>query len=84
MDPRDQVLEVGHPAYRVYFWASPSESDEWELSDCDVDDALDWTQANRRGRRFSLWLVAQRERGVELFRLKGEDPSAPIEDSSRC
>ena len=77
IDPRDQTSEVDDPAYRAYFWDSPSACDEWELSEADIDEVLDWVRANSRGRPHSLWVVVPTTHpGVQLVRLRGIDPTA--------
>jgi hypothetical protein len=40
VDPRDQTWELGHPAYRVYFHDQHGSSDEYEVSDADLAEAL--------------------------------------------
>jgi hypothetical protein len=76
IDPRDQTREVDGPAYRVYFWDSPGSCDEWELTEADLDEVLEWVQANGRRRPHSLWVVVRGEQDVELVRLRGIDPTA--------
>lgn len=83
VDPTDQVSETDAPAYRVYFWPSPSESEEWELSGTDVDEVLDWVRLHGQGRPHSLWVsvpsTSGDAQGVHLIRLRGIDPPAPAE-----
>lgn len=74
IDPRDQTGEVDDPAYRAYFWDSPGACDEWELTEADLDEVLDWVRANSRGRPHSLWVVVRHGHEVELVRLRGIDP----------
>jgi hypothetical protein len=76
IDPRDQTREVDGPAYRVYFWDSPGSCDECELTEADLDEVLEWVQANGRRRPHSLWVVVRGEQDVELVRLRGIDPTA--------
>ena len=76
IDPRDQTSEVGDPAYRVCFWDSPGSCDEWELTEADIDEVLEWVRANGRGRPHSLWVVVRGEQDVQLVRLRGIDPAA--------
>lgn len=76
VDPRDQTSEEDAPRYRVHFWGETSASDEWELTETDLDEVLDWIRANADGRRHSLWAVLERGDRVELVRLRGIDPPA--------
>ncbi len=83
IDPRDQRWESDRPAYRVYFWRSLGpgelsgwESDEWELTETDVDEVLAWADAHAGGRTMSLWVVHRDADGVGLIRLAGLDPTA--------
>lgn len=80
VDPRDQTLEVSAPCYRVYFWAVASTSDEWELTEADLDEVLVWIGQNANGRTHSLWIVLHRDDEVELVRLRGIDPPAPADN----
>jgi len=83
VDPRDQVSEVDDPAYRVYFWPSPTACEEWELREADLDEVLEWVAADGAGRPHSLWVsipdVSDVRSGVRLIRLRGVDPPAPPE-----
>lgn len=74
VDPRDQVWEVDHPAYRVVFWQGAT-ADEWDLTGCDVDDAVRWARASADGRPFVLHAVVPAPDGVGLVRLLGTDPT---------
>ena len=76
IDPRDQTSEVDDPAYRAYFWNSPSACDEWELTEADIDEVLDWVRANSNGRPHSLWAVVRSDDDVQLVRLRGIDRTA--------
>ena len=83
IDPRDQRWQVDHTKYRVYFWQRLGEaddsgwmSDEWELEGADVAQALDWANAQSRGRQFVLYASIAEEDGVGLITLQGVDPTA--------
>jgi hypothetical protein len=76
IDPRDQTSEVDDPAYRAHFWDNPGSCDEWELTEADIDEVLDWVRANSKGRPHSLWAVVRSDRDVQLIRLRGIDPTA--------
>ena len=73
--PRDQTSEVDDPAYRVTFWAGQA-SDQWELSEADLDEVLAWINQTAEGRTHSLWVVRHEDSGLELIRLRGIDPPA--------
>lgn len=75
VDPRDQTWEVHEPRYRVCFWDVDASSDEWELTGCDVEEALQWAQDSAGGRRFTLYAVAVDAKDVGLLRLLGVDPT---------
>ena len=77
VDPRDQNWESDSPAYRVYFWQDMA-SDEWELSEADIDEVLAWADAHADGRTMTVWVVHRDSEGVGLIRLAGiEPPAAP-------
>jgi hypothetical protein len=81
VDPRDQQWEVDAPAYRVYFWAPWSKgwrSDEFEVTDADIDDVLEWA-TSRPGDHvsFTVYACHQNEGRLGLIRLLGRDPTAP-------
>ncbi|WP_166878846.1 MULTISPECIES: hypothetical protein [unclassified Salinibacterium] len=78
IDPRDQTTEVVDPAYRVFFWTG-MECEAWELSEADLDEVLSWIAANSAGRMHSLWAVTRSLGEVELVRLRGFDPTAPVD-----
>jgi hypothetical protein len=74
VDPRDQAWEVHDPKYRVYIWDVQGRSVEWELSSCDVQEALQWAQDSAKGRTFTLYAAAVGSDGLALIRLLGADP----------
>ena len=78
VDPRDQMWEVDKPEYRAYFWdVDAGSSDEWELTGCDVQEALQWARDSAGGRTFTLYaVVAVSPEGLGLIRLLGVDPFA--------
>jgi hypothetical protein len=73
VDPRDQSCEVYDPMYRVHFWDVEGRSDEWELSGCDVQEALQWAHDSAQGRIVTLY-AAVGSQGLGLIRLLGADP----------
>lgn len=75
VSPMDQAWEADRPAYRVYFFDALNASDEWELTGCDVGDALKWISDEANGRGHVLYAVAVTADGVGLVRLAGSDPN---------
>ena len=74
IDPRDQTSQVDDPRYRVYFWAAGGGAkEEWQLSDADLDEVLEWIPSQSQGRTHSLWAVTRTATGVCLIRLRGID-----------
>lgn len=83
-DPRDQTSQVDDPTYQVYFWAEgASAKEEWELSETDLDEVLDWISSRANGRSHSLWAVTRSAGGTCLVRLRGIDLDAD-RDSWPC
>lgn len=82
IDPRDQTSEVDDPAYRAYFWDTTASCQEWELTEADIDEVLDWLRDNSKGRPHSLWAVVRSDQDVQLIRLRGFDPTAAPETRS--
>jgi hypothetical protein len=80
VDPRDESWEGGHPVFRVYFWKrleqGSFESEEFELLECEVTEALRWAEATRGDRTFTLYVRRDDAGGVGLLRLAGTDPTA--------
>ena len=82
VDPRDTRWEVDRPTYRVYFWsrretpdgAPAPASDEWEVSEADVDEVLTWARSAARGRSFVVYACASDSEGLGLVRLLGSAP----------
>jgi hypothetical protein len=71
------MWEVDEPKYRAYFWdVDAGSSDEWELTGCDVQEALQWARDSAGGRTFTLYAVAVSPEGLGLIRLLGVDPFA--------
>ena len=92
IDPRDQTAQDDEPTYRVYFWDDRDgnlANDEWDIRGADVDEVLEWAEANARGRSPSVWAVTRPGLGdVVLIRLRGidldrSDPSTWPEHASR-
>jgi hypothetical protein len=74
IDPRGQTLQVDDPTYRVYFWAEGGATkQEWELSNADLDEVLEWIPSHSQGRSHSLWAVMRSPGEVCLIRLQGID-----------
>lgn len=86
VDPRDVSQELDNPGYRIYFHVGGGDglswaSDEYEISGADVDEVLDWANAELTRRRGNLVLYAatpgtESQPGLRLVRLLGEDPNA--------
>lgn len=77
IDPRDANLDDDVPTYRVYFWADDaSGKEEWELSETDLDDVLQWIHQHGNGRSHSLWAVTRNLGDVTLVQLRGIDLDA--------
>ncbi len=65
VDPGNNNAGADRPSYRVYFCTSPLVSEEWELSDCDLENVLSWIAGWRVDRGYSVWEVLGRAAGVE-------------------
>jgi hypothetical protein len=71
VDPRDQIVEVDDPHYRVLFRHRDS-VDEFEISGADVVEVLAWAQDRAAARTFSLWVcIPAVDDEVLLIRLAG-------------
>lgn len=53
--PTGSNQRVDDPTYRVYVWDGPWSGKEWEITQADIDEVLEWIRANGRGRPHSLW-----------------------------
>ena len=78
VDPRDARWEVDAPAYRVYFWEPASgssgpgwASEEWEISDTDVREILDWASRDTKHRKYTLYACCACNGELGLIRLLG-------------
>ena len=64
----------------MYFWKQLGgggfQSDEFELSDVDVKEALAWAEQERDGRTFTMYLRRDDANGRGLVLLAGTDPTA--------
>lgn len=77
IDPRDQTSQVDDPTFRIYFWADGGGAkEEWELSEADLDEVLDWISSRAEDRSHSLWAVTRTGEEVCLIRLRGIDLDA--------
>jgi hypothetical protein len=80
VDPRDQTWANNRPVFRVYFWSEVGlgarSSDEFEVRDADVVEVLQWAEAERRERTFTLYLRHDDAAGPGLVLLAGTDPTA--------
>ena len=61
-------------SYRVYFYDNVGASDEYEVSDADVIEVLDWAEAQRAERRYALYACVPHG-ALGLVRLFGADPN---------
>ncbi|MDD0857313.1 hypothetical protein NHF46_04945 [Arthrobacter alpinus] len=71
--------------YRVRLWVpAPANSgpwyvDDWELTECDLDDVLKWAEERTAGNPFEIFVRAG---SPDFYRLRGqpadEDPEEPI------
>ncbi|WP_030677377.1 hypothetical protein, partial [Streptomyces sp. NRRL B-1347] len=81
VDPRDTTWEHDDATYRVYFWdRSAQASDEYEVTDADVEDVLTWarTKAEETGSAYTLYVSVTDQGKPGLIRLSGAqgDPFA--------
>ncbi len=75
VDPRDSTWELDHPRYRVYFWTTAGDADEYEVTGAhDVHEVVAWAQAQRGSRVFTLYACVP-QAGLGLIRLAGHDPT---------
>lgn len=81
IDPRDTEAEVTAPSYRVCFWErrtthpdSGFAADEYGITGAeDVNEVLDWAEANRGSNRtFTAYVVVDKT----VVLLCGSDPTA--------
>ena len=73
VDPRDMRWESRSPAYRVYF-CTDGGTDEYEVTEADVPEILDWAQAKatETGQNYVLYLRFEDPAdGPGLIRLAG-------------
>lgn len=89
VDPRSTTWELDNPVFWVTFFRRgpapadvPSESvgyesEEWELTGGEVQDALAWAQEHAgQDRTWILHLASPSSEGLGLIRLAGVDPNA--------
>lgn len=89
VDPRDVTSEVDTPTFRVCFWrTSPGlASREYELTGADVEEVIEWAEANKgAAETYMLGVLTSRPgphgTDVVLTRIKGRDASRPDENDS--
>ncbi len=81
VDPRDIAYVEDQRVYRVYFSDREPDApeiyagatDEYEVSDADLDDVLAWAAGSRRGRAFSVYAYLERGRDRVLRHLVSRD-----------
>jgi hypothetical protein len=62
------------PIFRVRLWSPPAEDgfswlvDDWELTECDLSEALDWARQHSSGNPFELFVRAG---SPDFYRLHG-------------
>lgn len=81
IDPRDIAYIEDQCIYRVYF--SDREPDapeieagstfEWEISDADLEQVIDWINENRWDRAYSLYLYTESDQERILHHLVSKD-----------
>ncbi|MET7380292.1 hypothetical protein ABZT08_15980 [Streptomyces sp. NPDC005526] len=74
VDPRDMTWEQDHAVYRVYFWdTAKNHSHEYEVTEADIDEVLDWTrrEAKSRGWSYTVYVKVSDEGQPGLTRLCG-------------
>jgi hypothetical protein len=75
VDPRDQEWEIERPAYRVYFVHKIEgvlrKTEEWELTELDLREALSWAEQRAVGREYEFYVVVtgQQPQGLGMVRL---------------
>jgi hypothetical protein len=78
VDPRDQRSAVNQPSYRVYFFTAEGSSDEYRVTEAELEEVLAWVEANRGAdRTYVLYMEHEDDDGITLFRLSGVDPNDP-------
>jgi hypothetical protein len=83
VDPRESTFEDLSPAYRVNLWRSLGtsgafESTEFELTDADVDEVLEWARTSAGSdRAYVVYVVVQASNDRGLLRIAGADPTTP-------
>lgn len=89
VDERDVTSEDDHPVFRVYLWSQPfpnvhvpPERVGWwnysyELTGCDVHQAIAWAQDNlAEAGQYTLYVCYRREGGdLTAIRIAGKDPT---------
>lgn len=69
------------PTFRVRLWTPPIRNgfawavDDWELTECDLDEVLDWAKQHSNGNPFELYVRAG---SPDFYHLRGK----PADDSS--
>ena len=74
VDPQDTTWEQDDATYRVYFWdRSARASDEYEVTDADIEEVLVWAhaKAEETGSAYTLYVRVTDEGRPGLVRLGG-------------
>lgn len=75
IDPRDTNWARDEVAYRVYFWRGAALSDEWRVTEADVNEVLDWAREKAEGRYITVWAEHVDDGDLGMIRLEGWEPT---------
>jgi hypothetical protein len=79
VDRRTSRWEIDRPSYRIYFWDQIGEgawrSEEWRITDTDVQAVLAWASDHARGRYITSWVEIVVNQEIGLARLNGWEPT---------
>lgn len=76
-DTRDETWRIDSPRYRVQFWTLGRSLDlvEYEISQADVDEVIQWARANAEGRSVVIYVALPEPAGsVGFVRILGRSP----------
>ena len=68
------VAVQDNPIFRVRLWTPPARNgfawnvDDWELTECDLDEVLDWARQHSGGNPFELYVRAG---SPDFYHLRG-------------